>query len=321
RLLAFAHRGELRAEPLDAADLLSGLRDVLSHTLGSGIAVDVRAAAGLPPLLADKGQLETALVNLATNARDAMPDGGTLTFAASAHAVEADTDHPADLQPGGYILVSVADTGSGIEAPLLARVLEPFFSTKPAGQGTGLGLSMAKGFAEQSGGGLTIDSVPERGTTICLWFPQATRPDAPHKAAEPSEVARDDAGKRVLLVDDEAMVRETLAASLEDAGYTVLTAADGSQALDLLRSPAPIDILITDLSMPGMDGLALIQQARYQRPALPAVLLTGYAGNDQAEGGPQGDTYTLVRKPVTGQQLAVRIASVLAAALTSVPEA
>jgi CheY-like chemotaxis protein len=134
-------------------------------------------------------------------------------------------------------------------------------------------------------------------------------------------VAGDDAGKRVLLVDDEAMVRETLAASLEDAGYTVLTAADGSQALDLLRSSVSVDILVTDLSMPGIDGLALIQQARCQRPALPAVLLTGYAGNDQAHGGAPGDTYTLVRKPVTGHQLAVRIATVLAATLTSVPEA
>jgi signal transduction histidine kinase len=321
RLLAFARREELRAEPLDAAALLSGLRDVLNHTLGSGISVDVRVDAGLPPLLADKGQLETALVNLATNARDAMPDGGTLTFSASAQVVEADADHPADLRPGRYVRLSVADTGSGIAAPLLVRVLEPFFSTKPPGQGTGLGLSMAKGFAEQSDGGLTIDSVPGQGTTICLWFPEATRREVPSQPAESSGTAERDAGTHVLLVDDEAMVRETLAASLEDAGYSVVTAADGAAALDVLRSSAAVDILVTDLSMPGIDGLAVIQQARRQRPGLPAVLLTGHAGNDSATGGGPDGVYILVRKPVTGEQLAGRIAAVLAAALSSVPEA
>ncbi|WP_158925320.1 PAS-domain containing protein [Acidisphaera sp. S103] len=314
RLLAFARRGELRAEPLDSADLLTGLRDVLSHTLGSGIAVDVLVAAGLPRLLADKGQLETTLVNLATNARDAMPDGGTLTFAASVDVVAENVRHPADLDAGRYVRLSVADTGSGIPEPLLARVLEPFFSTKPAGQGTGLGLSMAKGFAEQSGGGLTIDSAPGRGTTICLWFPEATRTDVADKPAEPSKGARDEASRRVLLVDDEAMVRETLAASLEDAGYIVSTAADGSQALDVLLSSTAVDILVTDLSMPGIDGLAVIQKARCQRPGLPAVLLTGHA-ESAAEGTASG-SYTLIRKPVTGLQLAAAIEALLVVTLT-----
>jgi CheY-like chemotaxis protein len=202
---------------------------------------------------------------------------------------------------------------------LLVRVLEPFFSTKPAGQGTGLGLSMAQGVAEQSGGGLAIDSAPERGTTIQLWFPEAVRTDVADTSAEPSKGVRNGISRRVLLVDDEAMVRETLAASLEDAGYIVSTAADGAAALELLCSPTVVDILVTDLSMPGIDGLGVIQQARCQRPDLPAVLLTGYAGNDPAADGPPADVYVLVRKPVTGAYLAERIASVLAAALTSAP--
>jgi signal transduction histidine kinase len=368
RLLAFARREELRAEPLDAADLLSGLCDVLSHTLGSGISVEVRVEAGLKPLLADKGQLETALVNLATNARDAMPEGGTLTFAARTDTVADNESHPAELGPGRYVRLSVADTGTGIAAPLLVRVLEPFFSTKPVGQGTGLGLSMAKGFADQSGGGLTIasrpgqgtmfngapgqgmtidgapgrgmtidgapgqgttidgapgqgtmtDGAPVQGTTICLWFPEATEPDVPNKPVEQVRGQWDDTSKCVLLVDDEAMVRETLSATLEDAGYAVRIAADGAEALELLRSSAVVDILVTDLSMPGIDGLAVIQKARCHRPGLPAVLLTGHA--EAAADGPTRGTYTLIRKPVTGVQLAARIEALLAVRLTPVSE-
>jgi signal transduction histidine kinase/CheY-like chemotaxis protein len=325
RLLAFAHRGELRAEPVQPEDLLSGLREVLSHTLGTGIAVQVRLADCLPLLLADRGQLETALVNLATNARDAMPDGGTLTFAAAADAVagavegavEADAHHPADLRAGRYVRLSITDTGTGIDAAVLARVLEPFFSTKPPGQGTGLGLSMAKGFVEQSGGGLTIDTSPGHGTTVHLWLPAATQLDAPPGPPRQAAVARTDKGKRILLVDDEAMVRETLAVSLEDAGYAVMRAADGAAALDLLGSPVAIDILVTDLSMPGIDGLEVIRQAQRQRAGLPAVLLTGYAGHgaELAVGGLVSGAFCLVHKPVTAAQLADRIEALLAVTL------
>ena len=319
RLLAFARRGALRAEPVEPEELLSGLRDVLIHTLGSGITIEVQLAAGLPPLLADKGQLETVLVNLATNARDAMPDGGTLTLAASADGVEETAgeetgNRPADLDPGQYVRLSVADTGAGIDAAILVRVLEPFFTTKPAGKGTGLGLSMAKGFAEQSGGGLMIDSRLGHGTTIHLWLPATTRLDAPSGSAGGVGAGRDGISRRILLVDDEAMVRETMGAALEDAGYAVMIAADGAEALDLLRSSAAVDVLVTDLSMPGQDGLAVIRQAQCQRPGLPAVLLTGHAGHsaEPAVGGMVNGGYLLVRKPVTAAQLADRIEALLA---------
>jgi signal transduction histidine kinase/ActR/RegA family two-component response regulator len=314
RLLAFARRGELRAEPVDPCVLLSGLRDVLSHTLGRGIVVEVRLGPDLPPLLADKGQLETALVNLATNARDAMPEGGTLTFAAAVDTRQPDDSHPIELRPGGYVRLSITDTGTGMDERMLTRVLEPFFSTKPPGQGTGLGLSMAKGFVDQSGGGLAIDSVPGCGTTVHLWLPAATRQEAPSAAAAAVAAPRDDAGRRILLVDDEAMVRETLAASLEEEGYTVLAAADGAAALQLLGSPAAIDVLVTDLSMPGIDGLAVIRQAQRDRPGLPAVLLTGYTGHGAqlAVGGSLSGTFSLLRKPATAAQLADRIEALLA---------
>ena len=321
RLLAFARRAELRAEAVEAGALLSGLRDVLSHTLGRGIEVDVELAAGLPPLLADKGQLETALVNLATNARDAMPHGGTLTFAAATETVEETANQAADLRPGRYVRLSVIDTGTGMDQPILARVLEPFFSTKPAGQGTGLGLSMAKGFVEQSGGALTIDSSPGRGTTVHLWLPTAIRPDAPARPPAPLDrpamVTRHDGGKHILLVDDEVMVRETLAASLGEAGYSVLPVADAAAALELLRSPVTVDILVTDLSMPGIDGLALIRQAQCERAGLPAVLLTGYAGHGAqlAVGESVSGAFSLLRKPVTSAQLADRIEALLAVTL------
>ena len=177
---------------------------------------------------------------------------------------------------------------------------------------------MAKGFAEQSGGGLTIDSTPGRGTTIHLWLPAATRAGrAGRHRPRPSAWCRDGTGRRILLVDDEAMVRETLAASLEDAGYACMLAADGAEALDLLRSTAVVDVLVTDLSMPGLDGLALIRQAQRQRPGLPAVLLTGYAGHGAqlAVGGLVSGAFSLVRKPVTAAQLADRIEALLAVTL------
>jgi signal transduction histidine kinase/CheY-like chemotaxis protein len=313
RLLAFARRGELRAEPVEAGSLLLGLRDVLDHTLGSAIAVNVHLAPELPPLLADKGQLETVLVNLATNARDAMPDGGTLTLSATIDLVQEDAERPVDLQPGRYVLLSVTDTGNGMDRPILDRVLEPFFSTKPTGQGTGLGLPMAKGFVEQSGGGLSIDSNPGNGTTVCLWLPATIREQTPHGLIRPPAPIRDDSARCILLVDDEAMVRETLAASLEDAGYRVLVAADGNTALEVLHSAESVDILVTDLSMPGVDGLTVIRKGQLHRPGLPAVLLTGYAGHGAqlAVGGSLSGAFTLVRKPVTAAQLADRIEALL----------
>jgi signal transduction histidine kinase/ActR/RegA family two-component response regulator len=323
RLLAFGRRGDLRAEALDAAELLSGLREIFTHTLGSAIDVQVRLGAGLAPLLADKGQLETVLVNLATNGRDAMPGGGRLTLSAEPESVSAAGGAvPGGLPPGRYVRLAVADTGAGMDGATLGRAGEPFFTTKPVGLGTGLGLPMAKGFAEQSGGALGIASSPGQGTVVTLWLPEAPlegRPlvaAMPRAAVAPPPVAgATPQAARVLVVDDEDLVREVIAQHLEDAGYRVLVAANGTEALALLADGEAIDALATDLSMPDMDGLAVIRAAQDRYPGLPAVLLTGYAGDGAAlaVGGAVSGTFSLLRKPVSGVQLVDRVRALLAA--------
>jgi signal transduction histidine kinase/ActR/RegA family two-component response regulator/HAMP domain-containing protein len=322
RLLAFGRRGDLRAEALDAAALLGNLRVILVHTLGATIEVQIEAETDGAALMADKGQLETALVNLAANARDAMPNGGRLTLSARTDIVSADAPaHPVGLAPGRYVRLTVADNGSGMDAATLRRAGEPFFTTKGVGAGTGLGLSMARGFAEQSGGALRIDSTPGLGTKVTLWLPEAAsaRPAAAApKRHDEDRAAHGSAGPAapgvVLLVDDEEMIREMFTEHLQDVGYRVLVAATGAEALACLGAGEAVDVLVTDLSMPGMDGLELIREAQSRRPGLPAVLLTGYAGDGAAlaVGGAVSGTFSLLRKPVTSIQLIDRIQSLLA---------
>jgi nitrogen-specific signal transduction histidine kinase/CheY-like chemotaxis protein len=279
RLLAFARRDGLCAEPVELGEALGGLREILGHALGPAITLRIVVEPDLPPLLADKGQLETALVNLATNARDAMPQGGTLTFTACQDLLLAEralaVTNPG---PGRYVRLSVIDSSTGMDRATLERVCEPFFTTKAPGQGTGLGLATAKDFAERSGGALAIESAPGRGTIVTLWLPQATARPAETEAACADTGARR-AAPRVLLLDDDPLVRETLALQLEAGGHAVLAAASGTEALALLAAGEMVDILVTDLSMPDMDGLAVIRGAQERRPGLPAVLLTGYAGD------------------------------------------
>ncbi len=220
RLLGFARHGELQAEPVDAAMLLDGLREVLAHTLGSRISVRVELASEATVLLADKSQLETMLINLATNARDAMPGGGSVTLSAANERVADGGEHEAGLSPGPYVRISVADGGTGMSAALLARAAEPFFTTKPMGEGTGMGLAMARGFAAQSGGGMAITSEEGRGTTVTVWLPAADGQVARHpdRTADASAAeAKCNGGARVLLVDDNTLVRAVLAAELRRA--------------------------------------------------------------------------------------------------------
>jgi PAS domain S-box-containing protein len=313
RLLSFAHRGELRADPVDTAALLRDLSVVLTHTLGSGILVQVRAGAALPRAMIDKSQLETVLINLATNARDAMPHGGRLLIAVEPDIFGEDNDMA--LRPGHYLRLSVADNGVGMDEATLARVSEPFFTTKPVGRGTGLGLAMARGFADQSGGTMRIASRLGEGTTIILWLPTAgddrqaphvrPLPDTVHGAAEPPPA-------RVLLVDDEPLVREVLSAGLEDLHFDVTAAADGLTALRQLEADKGIDIMVTDLAMAEMDGMTLIRRARERLPTLPILLLTGFAeASPAALAESAAGQFDMLRKPVSAEQLATAISALL----------
>ncbi|PPQ33694.1 PAS domain S-box protein [Rhodopila globiformis] len=311
RLLSFARKGELRTEVLSTAALLGDVREVLAHTLGTVITVRCVVPPDVPPVVADRGQLETVLVNLGTNARDAMPHGGTLTLAAAVETVAAGAPHPAGLAPGNYVRLSAADTGDGMDAATLAQATEPFFTTKAAGQGTGLGLPMVKAFAEQSGGAMAIDSAPGAGTTVTLWLRQAGDTVVPSPGEKPGRTGGLDASARVLLVDDDDMVRETMAAQLEELGFTMLVASGGAEALALLEAGEVVDALVSDLSMPDMNGVTTIERARTMRSRLPCFLLTGYVGERAALEAE--DSFTLVRKPVSAQALAARIEAALAA--------
>jgi PAS domain S-box-containing protein len=315
RLLAFARRDELRAEAVDTTALLEDIREVLAHTLGAGIKIELEVAQHLPSVLADRSQLETVLVNLATNARDAMSGGGTITFSAASEAITGD-NHREGLPPGTYIRLGVVDTGSGMDAQTLGRVMEPFFTTKPQGKGTGLGLPMARGFAQQSGGALAINSEPDRGTSVAMWLPATSAATLGLAVSGGFSTADGAAALRVLLVDDENLVREMLAEELSDRGYDVIQAAAGATALALMDEGQRVDLLVSDLSMPRMDGVTLIREAQARRPRLPAILLTGYAGDAAsiAVGRAVSGSFSLLLKPVTGAHLADRVATLLEAA-------
>ncbi len=311
RLLAFARRDSLEAEPLAVPPLLEGVREVLAHTLGAAVQVRLRIAPGVPAVLADRAQLETVLVNLAINSRDAMmPLGGALEIGAEAEIIGM--RQASLLEPGAYVRLSVSDTGRGMNAETLRRATEPFFTTKEKGQGTGLGLAMAQGFCEQSGGMLDIRSVVGQGTRVTLWLPQAP---AMSSIIQPVGVRTPEVERRchVLLVDDEPEVLAVLAAGLRERGHSVVAAGGGLEALGALAADPRIELLVTDLSMPGIDGLKLIEEARRLRPGLPAVLVTGFVAEaeDVLEQAAEAGPMAVLRKPVTSEVLSGRIVSLL----------
>ncbi len=322
RLLSFAHRGELRAGPVDTLALLRDLGVVLTHTLGSGILVQLRAPPNLPAALIDKAQLETVLINLATNARDAMPHGGQLVISVEPAVIGdasggpgAAHDTALGLKPGRYLRLSVIDSGTGMDKATLARVSEPFFTTKPVGRGTGLGLAMARGFADQSGGALHIASTLGEGTSATLWLPAAKVEATPagSGAVSAGAEARVLAPSHVLLVDDEALVREVLRAGLEDCGFDVTPASGGQAALRILDQDPSIGMMVTDLAMAEMDGITLIGRARAMRPSLPIILLTGFAeASPAAVADAAAGRFDMLRKPASVEQIAAAITALLA---------
>jgi PAS domain S-box-containing protein len=303
RMLAFARRQELATGPINVPELVRGMADLLQRSIGPAIPVSTQFRLQLPLALADANQLELALLNLTVNARDAMPEGGTITIAAQEEWVIA--EEIAGLRPGRYVCLSVADTGEGMDEQTLTRAAEPFFTTKGIGKGTGLGLSMVHGFAEQSGGRLILKSVKGQGTTAELWLP----------VAEASTSAQDTSGSdtalpstwshRVLVVDDDPLVLMNTSAMLEDLGHDVLEASSGEQALRILRRSEAVDLVITDQMMPGMTGTQLIKTIRFEHPSLAVVLASGYSEL------PEEDLAGLVRlsKPFKQADLAQALAA------------
>ena len=318
RLLSFARRGALRAEAVAPVPLLEELAEMLRAALGPSVSVAVRTPPGLPALWVDRGQLESVLVNLANNARDAMGGEGEILLRAEVAASDGH-DAPSGLSPGACVKLSVVDAGAGMAPEVLARVTEPFFTTKPRGQGTGLGLAMARGFAEQSGGALTIESAPGRGTTVSLWLPQADAAAGVVAARAPQQdnapPGPRPAAVALLLAEDEPEVREILATELTERGFAVSAAADAAGALALLDGGLRPDAVVTDLAMPGgMDGLGLVEEARRRLPRLPAVLVTGHAGEASSErlaAVERGGPFALVRKPAATEVLVERLDRVL----------
>jgi CheY-like chemotaxis protein len=257
------------------------MADLVSSTTGPQIRLAVEVGDDLPPAQADPNQLEMALLNLAVNARDAMPEGGTLRITAAAEEVQGPAASRLKLGPGSYVRLSVADTGIGMEATTLTRAVEPFFSTKGVGKGTGLGLSMVHGLASQLGGALAIHSRPGLGTNIELWLPRSAEKPEPSSSAPERETSQ--VRGTVLLVDDEAVVRFSTAELLSDLGYEVLEAASAEAALGVVQNGVSLDLVVTDHLMPGMTGSDLARAVRMLRPGVPILIISGYAESEGIE--------------------------------------
>lgn len=299
RLLSFSRQRDLRLQAVDVNQVIIGMNDLLTRTLGGVIRIERHLHDGLWTAMVDPDQLELAILNLCINARDAMAENGLLTLSTRNETV--DEGRISELGSGEYVVISVKDTGSGIPPEVLARVLEPFFTTKEVGKGTGLGLPMVYGLAQQSGGTVTIQSTVGAGTTVDLYLSRAAieREDGPQ---EEKAVASNAPKVRILLVDDDAEVRTVTAAYLTDMGHRVVEAADGSSALDILRTDDQLDLLIADFAMPGMTGTDLADKAREIRPALGILLVTGYADPKRLPDG-----YLMLHKPFGRADLAAKV--------------
>ena len=324
RLLAFSRRQTLESRATDINRLVEEMEELIRRTVGPGIEIVVRGAAGLGTAQIDPNQLENALLNLCLNARDAMPDGGRITIATANLTLARREDVPrgSALPPGDYVTVSVADTGTGMTPEVIARAFDPFFTTKPIGQGTGLGLSMIYGFVRQSGGEVRIESRIGRGTSMELILPRHAAGAAPSDAGRPGEQTRDEAamalagegaaGATVLVVDDEPTVRSFVSEVLSDRGYRVIEAGDGQEGLAVLRSEATIDLLLTDVGLPGgMNGRQLADAGRVLRPSLQTLFITGYAEHALVGDGALEPGMHVMTKPFEMDVLAARIAALV----------
>jgi PAS domain S-box-containing protein len=322
RMLAFARRQSLQPRNVEPDSLIKGMEELIRRTVGPEIELDLRLRDGAWPALCDPNQLESALLNLAINARDAMPEGGSLTIAtADRHLTEADLAHQDGITAGDFVEITVADTGEGMPPDVLERAFEPFFTTKPLGQGTGLGLSQIYGFVQQSGGFVRLESEPGAGTTVRVYLPRHVRSEstdmdaAGSRSASPGIGPRASAGGTVLVVEDEEGVRDLIVDSLRDLGCEVLQAVDGPSGLRIVMSGEQLDLLITDVGLPGLNGRQLADAAREVRPGLAVLLITGYAGKTLIDAElPPG--MEVIHKPFQFDALARRVRDLLETSMT-----
>jgi PAS domain S-box-containing protein len=313
RLLAFARRQTLDSKPVDVNRLVAGIEELVRRTVGPQIQVETVLGAGLWTTFCDPHQLENALLNLSINARDAMPGGGRLTIESANSWIDDTTARDRDMAPGQYVAVCVSDTGTGMAPDVIARAFDPFFTTKPVGQGTGLGLSMIYGFAKQSGGQARIYSEVGDGTTVKLYLPRH-HGKAEDDSDEPlfAQAPKAQGGEVVMVVDDEPSVRMLVTETLAELGLGAIEAADTASALRALQSDMKIDLLITDIGLPGgMNGRQLADRAREGRPKLRVLFVTGYAENAAIGSGRLDPGMHVLSKPFAMDKLATRVRSIL----------
>ncbi|BAN27791.1 ATP-binding protein [Caballeronia insecticola] len=309
RLLAFSRRQTLDPRPTDVNALVNGMTDLIQRTVGPGIRVEAVGATGLWPALVDSGQLENALLNLCINARDAMPDGGRITIETANKWIDRSAAISHDMPEGQFLSLCVTDTGTGMTPDIIAKAFDPFFTTKPIGMGTGLGLSMIYGFAKQSGGQVRIYSEVGQGTTVCIYLPRFYG-DVDREALDQnaSPISGTEAGETVLVVDDEPSVRMLITDVLEELGYTVIEAGDSVTGLKLLQSNVRIDLLISDVGLPGgMNGRQMADAGRQTRPDLKVLFITGYAENSVIGNGRLEPGMQVLTKPFALETLAARV--------------
>jgi PAS domain S-box-containing protein len=312
RLLAFSRRQTLDPKPTDVNRLVSGMEDMLRRTVGAMVDIEVVGAAGLWTTMIDAGQLENAILNLCINARDAMPTGGRLTIETANKWLDDRSAKERGLDPGQYLSVCVTDTGTGMSVETVARAFDPFYTTKPLGEGTGLGLSMVYGFVRQSGGQARIYTEEGVGTTVCLYLPRHHGEAEDEVTAQAIELAREGMGETILVVDDEATVRHLIDEVLDEQGYTVINAADGAAGLKVVQSGAVIDLLVTDVALPnGMNGRQVADAARAIRPGLKVLFITGFAENAAVGNGHLEPGMALLAKPFTLDDLTRKVRDML----------
>jgi signal transduction histidine kinase/CheY-like chemotaxis protein len=313
RLLAFSRQQPLAPEPVDANKLVASMSELLRRTLGEQVMVETVLAGGLWRTHLDVSQLENAIVNLAVNARDAMPEGGKLTIeTANAHLDDSYADVRAEVVPGQYVLICITDTGTGMSSEVIERAFDPFFTTKPVGKGTGLGLSQVFGFVKQSGGHIAIYSESGEGTTIKLYLPRFFGAAEPaHTAAVDADTPLGSTDEIILVVEDEQRVRHFSVDALRELGYTAISASGAAEALALLDEQANVALLFTDVVMPEMDGRRLAEAALLKRPGLRILYTTGYTRNSVVHNGRLDAGVNFLAKPYSIAQLARKIRSVL----------